>query len=56
MRIDKNVNLKRNNPYYWYPNGSTKFISTLLLVISLGIHLTSQSVIANSHHRNNYEG
>jgi hypothetical protein len=51
----KTANLKRNNQYYWYTNIMTKLVSVLLFIMSLGICLASQSVLAISNHRNNYE-
>jgi len=47
--------LKQNNQYYWYTNISTKLVSILLFIVSSGIHSTSQSVLAISSLRNNYE-
>ena len=50
----RKATLKQNNQYYWYTNIS-KLVSILLFVMSSGIHSTSQSVLAISSLRNNYE-
>jgi len=50
----RKATLKQNNQYYWYINIS-KLVSILLFVMSSGIHSTSQSVLAISYLRNDYE-
>ena len=50
----RKATLKQNNQYYWYTNIS-KLVSILLFIVSSGIHSTSQSVLAISSLRNNYE-
>jgi hypothetical protein len=51
----RKATLKQNNQYYWYTNISTKLVSILLFIVSSGIHSISQSVLAISSLRNNYE-
>ena len=51
----RKATLKQNNQYYWYTNISTKLVFILLFIVSSGIHSTSQSVLAISSLRNNYE-
>lgn len=55
MRVDNKVYLKGINQRYQYTNVSTKLVSMFLFVMSSGIFLAPQSILAISSHRDNYE-
>lgn len=55
MKPVKKTNLKLNSQYYEYTKISTDLVSILLFILSLGFHLTTQSVLAISYHPNNHE-